>query len=173
MRRMQKTRRLRNRERGLSLMELLLMTVPLSILSIVLASAVAATATSKNKAMWKASLKAQLATKDGRCGTPILLKPALTSEYQKHMGGYRDAAEIATIGMLITRTGDKTETVTEPVAPFYFEEAADKMFSARTRETTNEATFPCNEPGDPGDSERNKYKGILILRATARARAMY
>lgn len=163
----------RKTQRGLALMEMLLLTVPLCILGIVLASAVAATATSRNKSMWKASLKAQQATKDGRCGAPILLKPNLSPDYGKHMGGYGKAVEIATIGMPITRTGTKTEQVTEKVAPFYFEQTADKMFSSRSKETRNSATFPCNEPGDPGDSDRNKYKAILIGIAGMKAREMY
>ncbi len=160
-------------QRGLSLIELLLITVPLSILSMVLASAVAGTATAKNKAMWKAALKAEQATKDRRCGAPILLKPALTSAYKDYINGYGDAAEIATIGMPITQTGNRTVSHTEPVSAFTFEALADQFFPDRSREASNTATFPCNEPGDHGDSDRNKYKAVLIGIATEKAREMY
>lgn len=168
-----KRRPAQRNQRGLALMELLLLTVPLCILSIVLASAVAATSTAKNKSMWQASRDAQLATRQ-RCGAPTLFtKVALTPKYGNFISGMGKAREIALIGLPITQTGTKTVESVEKVAPFYFETAADKMFASRSREAKNSATFPCNEPGDPGDSDRNKYKAVLIVRGIAKAREMY
>lgn len=164
------------RQRGLALMELLLLTVPLSLLAIVLASAIAATATAKNRAMWKASLKAQLATREPCGGLPLYALPGTVPVSSPKQGqfnqGRGQAAEIGLIGAPITMTNNKTERVTEPVAPFYFEKTADRMFPARTREAENAATFTCNEPND-GDSRRGRYEAVLFARALAKARELF
>jgi cytochrome c oxidase assembly factor CtaG len=73
-------------ERGLALVELMLLTVPVCVLSIVLASAIAATATAKNQSMWKASLKAQLAAKTPCGGVPLYALPATVPRSSQKQG---------------------------------------------------------------------------------------
>src|SRR5262245_30508303 len=85
----------RRGERGLALMELMMLTVPLCVLSIVLASAISATATAKNKSMWKASLKAQQAAKEPCGGVPLLYVPTQSQKNGQFSQGRSQAQEIA------------------------------------------------------------------------------
>lgn len=162
----------RRRQSGMALVELLLFTVPLTILAIVLASAIAATSSAKQKAMWQASLKAQRATTQPCGGVPLPVVPTLSSKQGQFTRGLGKANIIAAVGTPITLTGSKSETVTEKTPRFYFESAADRMFPDRTRQAQNSATFPCNEP-DNGDSRRDKYKFILIPIGLAKAKELF
>lgn len=163
----------RRGERGLALIELMLLTVPLCVLSIVLASAISATATAKNKSMWKASLQAQQATREPCGGVPLLYVPTQSQKNGQFTQGRSKANEIAIIGLPITMTGRKTEDVTEQVADFHFDSAADKMFPSRAKEAKNSATFVCNEPNN-GNSRRALYEGIILTtKAIPKARALF
>lgn len=162
----------RPRQAGMALVELLLFTVPLTILAIVLASAIAATSSAKEKSMWQASLKAQKATTGPCGGVPLPVVPTLSSKQGKFTGGLGKANVIAAIGTPITLTGSKTETSTEQTPKFYFESAADRMFPNRARQVENTATFPCNEPNN-GDSRRNTYKAVLIGVGLAKAKELF
>ncbi|MCS6915798.1 MAG: hypothetical protein RMK29_15585 [Myxococcales bacterium] len=167
----------RSSQRGLALMELMLITVPLSILSIVLASAIAATSTAKNRSMWKASLQAQQATREPCGGMPLYYMPTSSPKQSQFGEGRRLAAEIGLIGLPITLTNQRTERVVEPVAPFYFESAADRMFPSRSRAAENSATFVCNEPDhkSPSSAEalRRGYEMMLFGRAFAKSQQLY
>lgn len=160
------------RERGLALMELMLLTVPMCVLSIVLASAISATATARNKSMWKASLKAQQATREPCGGLPLLYEPTMSQKQGKFTQGRSQAGEIALMGLPITLTNNKTEKVTEQVGDFHFTSAADKMFPDRTKQTENSATFTCNEPNN-GNSRRSTYQFMLLGRAVIEARKLF
>jgi hypothetical protein len=163
----------RRDERGLALMELMLLTVPLSVLSIVLASAIAATATAKNKSMWKASLQAQRATREPCGGVPLYFAPTMSQKNSKYTQGRGQANEIGIIGLPITLTGRKTEDVTEKVPTTHFDSAADKMFPGRTKQAQNSATFVCNEPNN-GNSRRAMYEGIILTtKAIPKARGLF
>src|SRR5437879_931120 len=99
----------RRGQRGVALVELLLITVPLCVLSIVLASAIAATSAAKNKSMWMASLKAQQATREPCGGIPAYYVPTLSQKQSKFSQGRSKAGIIGLVGIDITLTGTKTE----------------------------------------------------------------
>ncbi len=162
----------RQTQRGVALVELLLITVPLCCLSIVLASALAATSTAKNKAMWKASLQTQQATREPCAGAPLLYLPTMSSKQSQFNQGRSKAGIIALEGIDITLTNYKSQQVTEPVGKFYFEQATNQMFPDRTQSAQNTATFLCNEPNN-GDSRRTPHEVIVYGTAFLKSQELY
>lgn len=172
---MTKRTRTTKNQRGVALVELLLVTVPLCCLSIVLASVIAATGSAKNKSMWMASLKAQRATTRPCGGTPLVETPALSPKYPKFAKGAIKALEIVALEQAfgnMTQTNTKTVPDVQQVPNFYFDKAADQMLPSRTHSARNEATFVCNEP-DNGDSRYGKYDKALLGLAEATALELY
>ncbi len=165
----------KRRQRGVALVELLLVTVPLCCLSIVLASAISATATARNQSMWKASLKTQQATREPCGGSSLADQPATSPSYASYIAGKQLAQRIVQIEVDTTnllQTNSITESDTEQAPSFYFEKAADKMFPSRIKSASNSATFLCNEP-DGGNVRRDMLKAPLLDLAHKTSQEMY
>lgn len=161
-----------SRQRGMSLVELMLVTVPLCGLSIVLASSVAATSTAKNKSMWKASLQVQQATRQPCGGAPLTFVPAATPKYKDFLQGHQKALIPSLVGEDILLTNQQTQQVTEAAPKFYFEAAARTMLPDRTMQAQNSATFLCNEPNN-GNSRRGIKEAILTGIAYEKSQELY
>lgn len=156
-------------QRGFATGELLLATVPLCVIAMVIASKFTATAGTRMKAQWQASLNAQLKSKEP-CGLDPLLTapPAIAAAANSKV---RKAFLPLVFGSDLLFTNQKEAKVTEPVPDYYFRSQADERIADGITEVSASAVYVCNER--QGDNYRSLRKWGLVGLAFLKARKLF
>lgn len=155
-----------SRQAGYAVGELLVLTVPLCVSCMAIASMLAATASARSQGQWRTSLQAQQLTQEP-CGIGdtdwAMTAPAgLVLADSK----VRKAWEPLLVSLLPTPhelplVSKKTVEQTTPVSGFFYKRTADRIVPDRSTQVTTSATFVCNEP-EHGDSRRKYYETLLL-----------
>jgi hypothetical protein len=190
-----------NRQAGISVTELLVLTAPLCVLSMILSSKLAATSSAHISAEWQTSLQTQLAAKVPCGANPQFMapwiKPATGVEGAVEstmniasqagsifdalgstlMAGYLALQYMDAIPMDLLTSPELVDTnwatvpVTVRIAPYYFQPQAELLIQGPV-EVSSSSTFICNEPYD-GDAIRAKKREQLIGKMTFEATGIY
>lgn len=137
--------RSRPRQSGLAIAEVILLTVPLSILSLVVTSRLTAVASAREESIWRASVLAQLAAREPDLKHINLVDSAIPLAAMNSKSALVQSPGI--VGIL-GRTSDITVDKTVAVPNYYFATAAGRMLPRASSPSaiTNRANFLCNEP---------------------------
>lgn len=156
------------RERGSALVEVVMLTTPISIVCIVAASALYATSSTHLASRAQADLTAQQLTTQP-CGGPTLEAAAWSASSPiKSFFTY----PVAKIGLSITETDRRTAIFELPVRDFALRGVADRMLRQRPNRVESRMTYGCNEP-EHGGGRQPAFEIPLGAIGTATATGLY
>lgn len=153
-------------QRGMAVGELLVLTVPLCVMCMAIASKLSATSSVRVESQWRTALAAQQATTQPSGDTDWTMTAPIGVALAD--AKVRKATEPLLVSLLpnsqpLPFVAKKTIEQSIDVRDYFYRAAAEHAVGDDIKQVTTSATFVCNEPNN-GDDRRGLlgYEGILI-----------
>lgn len=155
-------RSIARRQAGMALGELLVLTLPLCLLCLILASKLAATSSARIHGQWQVAHQVEM-----QSTRPCGMDAELTAPFYTTLVNSKVDKAWPILGISLLPDGGfsnglpavskKQESLITKLPKYFYQKLADKLLPDGINQIETSAMFVCNEPGDPNDSARGAY----------------